>query len=392
MRRRYFSTLSAKIYIKARKYDVAYTLIRKILNNGTESEQTLLLKAKTELMTSRKEECKSTLESVFAFKRDHPQGLLILADLHFVSGKYSEAITIYERLHKMEPGNREILYGLAQSYFHLKDYDETIFYCKQIMETVRGIKAIEHLYRRALKELKKRVLADRHNMSIPQRIYMFFKDPITDEDIKVKSNTDRTLKRSEKEKYRDPKTDGLNVKAMEDYVPPILFASTRDVYFGLVDIDFFKAFNDTYNYEVGDVVLRILSKIGLTLFPEKFFRFGGEEFCWVFVGTEDEAFAAAKDLREKVESFATKDANVYITEKRILNPTSGNLFHIDRGVTISQGISLYKIDGNTLKELMAVSNVALKKCKEQYGRNCIVFKEALVAQGTKPEIPKFVGR
>lgn len=66
-------TLCTKIYIKARMYDEAHTIVTKILKNGSPSEQTLLLKAKTELMISSKNDaCKSTLDDVFAFKRDHP--------------------------------------------------------------------------------------------------------------------------------------------------------------------------------------------------------------------------------------------------------------------------------------------------------------------------------
>ena len=386
-------TLCTKIYIKARMYDEAHTIITKILKNGSPSEQTLLLKAKTELMiTNKNHACKSTLDDVFAFKRDHPQGLLILADLNFKNGKYSEAIHIYERLQKLEPGNKEILYGLAESYFQLKDFDETIFYCKQIMDSQSGIKYIEHLYNRALRELKKKVLASRNHMTVAQKLYMFFKDPITDDQIRIKSIQDRSIKRSEKEKYRDAVTEGLNAKAMEDHVPAILHNSTQDIYLGHCDIDFFKAFNDFYSYEVGDVVLKTLNKIGNSIFPERFYRKGGEEFCWVFAGSEQDVYNAAKEFREKVENSATKDANEYIKEKRVLNPTSGNLFHIDRNISISQGVALYKTNGHSLKELLAFSNVSLKKCKEQYGRNCIVIDDLLVDQGVKPEVPEFKGR
>jgi diguanylate cyclase (GGDEF)-like protein len=386
-------TLLARIYISARKFDVAYTMIQKVIENGSPSEEILLLKAKTELMTKHFDDCRGTLEDVFAFKRDHPKGLLIMADLKVMTGKYSDAISLYERLHKLEPGSREILYGLAESFFRLKDYDETIYYCKQIMDSDSGsVKGIEHLYTRALRELKRRVIEERGNMSLVQKIYMYFKDPITDDQIRIKSIQDRSQKRTEREKYRDGLTDGLNVKALNDYVPAILYKAEAEVWLGLCDIDFFKAFNDHYSYVVGDIVLKVFNKIGAAQFPDKFFRIGGEEFCWVFIGTEEEAFAIAKDFREKVENFATKDANEYIKEKRVLNPVGGNLFVIGRGISISQGLAKYKTDGNTLEELLATSNVSLKKCKDQYGRNCVVYQDKLIDQGVKPDVPKFVGR
>ncbi len=71
-----------------------------------------------------------------------------------------------------------------------------------------------------------------------------------------------------------------------------------------IDIDFFKAVNDTYGHPVGDEVLRRVARIacGEVRASDLIGRVGGEEFVWLMPGASiDTARAAAERLRHAIE-------------------------------------------------------------------------------------------
>ena len=70
----------------------------------------------------------------------------------------------------------------------------------------------------------------------------------------------------------------------------------------MLDIDFFKKFNDRYGHDVGDQVLRLVaSKFARVTGGGKPYRYGGEEFTIVFPGkTVDEATPHLETLRKEV--------------------------------------------------------------------------------------------
>jgi diguanylate cyclase (GGDEF)-like protein len=71
----------------------------------------------------------------------------------------------------------------------------------------------------------------------------------------------------------------------------------------LIDVDFFKHVNDTYNHEAGDAVLKWIGNTMTAYFgPETIFaRFGGEEFCVLFPTPDEEyAFSIMDRFRETV--------------------------------------------------------------------------------------------
>lgn len=90
-------------------------------------------------------------------------------------------------------------------------------------------------------------------------------------------------------KYKsDSITDGLTGLYNRKYFDGILDETTTVSYennwksaFIMMDIDFFKQYNDTYGHDAGDIVLKTVSNVFDTLFKGEYdyvFRLGGEEF------------------------------------------------------------------------------------------------------------------
>ncbi len=95
----------------------------------------------------------------------------------------------------------------------------------------------------------------------------------------------------------------------------------------MIDIDFFKPYNDTYGHQAGDDCLKkIAASIGTSLkrSRELVARYGGEEFVVVLPGTElKEAIAITESLRKNVD------------DQKILHESS----KVCKNVTISLGVA-----------------------------------------------------
>ncbi len=122
-----------------------------------------------------------------------------------------------------------------------------------------------------------------------------------------------------------------------------------------IDIDRFKAINDTLGHAVGDKLLvHIADCLKLSLRPGDFAaRMGGDEFVLVLNGLDDYAEAAC---------FA-----------RSLSKTLDRPFSIDRhelNVTVSIGISIFPLHGDSFEAVLRYADIALYSAKEA-GRNRI---------------------
>ena len=78
-------------------------------------------------------------------------------------------------------------------------------------------------------------------------------------------------------------------------------------YFALIDIDFFKDYNDAYGHHKGDIALEEVSNVLKEILNRQtdyVFRVGGEEFAIIFeVDSKDNAIFIMENLRKKVEDL-----------------------------------------------------------------------------------------
>ena len=131
----------------------------------------------------------------------------------------------------------------------------------------------------------------------------------------------------------------------------------------MFDMDNFKAVNDTYGHNTGDVMIRRLTDHlnQLPAFSGHLYRLGGDEFVLLY---------AEEEGRLKTE----EDFRRYYG--RILRGAfhSYTMPHIDLSCTISMGVAFFPQHGTVLSELLRKADIALYKAKNA-GRNQLVFFE-----------------
>ncbi len=135
----------------------------------------------------------------------------------------------------------------------------------------------------------------------------------------------------------------------------------------MIDIDYFKDFNDRYGHIVGDAILRELSRTIQENIRQidLMCRYGGEEFSLVLSETDkDAARLAAERIRQAIQDQSIR---VYDEELKI---------------TVSIGISSFPGDGKDIEMLIDKADSALYQAK-QAGRNKVCLYEA--PKGTVPD-------
>jgi diguanylate cyclase (GGDEF)-like protein len=133
----------------------------------------------------------------------------------------------------------------------------------------------------------------------------------------------------------------------------------------MLDIDFFKKFNDTYGHDTGDEVLCLVASVLKNVSGSgKVFRYGGEEFTIVFPHTKaGEALPHLEALRAAVEK--TPFAHQKKEQKKGKKSAPKQLF-----VTISIGVAERNEKHRNTEEVMKAADNALYRAKKK-GRNCV---------------------
>lgn len=126
----------------------------------------------------------------------------------------------------------------------------------------------------------------------------------------------------------------------------------------LIDIDFFKKFNDKYGHQAGDAVLKHVAKTlkSCVRNEDLVCRYGGEEMTIILNNANrDTAINVAQKVCETIGS-----------KKYALTPD------LEVQITISLGVSTYPINGKNPTELIEYADKCLYKAKEN-GRNQVGF-------------------
>ena len=122
---------------------------------------------------------------------------------------------------------------------------------------------------------------------------------------------------------------------------------------GMLDIDHFKKFNDTYGHQAGDYVLAEVAKITKEIFrvSDSVGRYGGEEFVVLMPETDvDGGYIACERLRKEIEEKVFSFGEYTFS------------------VTVSVGVSGLRNSDQAVEELIKAADLALYKSKEN-GRN-----------------------
>lgn len=174
----------------------------------------------------------------------------------------------------------------------------------------------------------------------------------------------KQLSRANQRLHQMATTDGLtgltNHRAFQEFLEKYYHQAVRTgapLSIMLIDVDHFKAFNDTFGHQEGDYVLRQLGRIfqRSARKGDVVARYGGEEFCIILVNADpNSAIQVAERLRQRVAD------------------TSWRL----RKVTVSIGLSTLESGMNSQSELVERADEALYASKRA-GRDRVTHAQAL---------------
>jgi diguanylate cyclase len=174
----------------------------------------------------------------------------------------------------------------------------------------------------------------------------------------------KQLEETEKEVLLDALTGLNNRKAFDGKIKELCEKFDKDENFFsviMLDIDYFKKFNDQYGHQVGDEVLRIVgSHLKKNLKGKDFpSRYGGEEFIVLLLNTKlDKAYIVAEQIREKISKKGLK-----------IKKTGQSLGNI----TVSVGVSEFR-EGDTAVSVVERADSALYLAKDS-GRNNVKLEK-----------------
>ncbi len=162
---------------------------------------------------------------------------------------------------------------------------------------------------------------------------------------------------------RDPLTGLFNRRYMEESLHrEIATARRKNRHLAVVmlDVDYFKKFNDTFGHDAGDMLLREVGGLlqANSRISDIACRFGGEEFVMIYPETEPNVVMQRTELlREAIAAM--------------------QLQHFSRSlgqITASFGIAIFPNHGSTIEELLKSADEALYRAKGE-GRNLCIMAE-----------------
>lgn len=194
----------------------------------------------------------------------------------------------------------------------------------------------------------------------------------------------KELVKAQQEILIDPLTTLYNRKAFDKKIMTYIetFQQERKIFsMVMLDIDFFKQFNDEHGHLMGDQVLKYMGAMLTKELKGKDFvaRYGGEEFAILLAGTPAQsAFVVADNIRQSLDGVQLK----YVRTGQVLGK-----------ITISAGVSSIRRD-DTVESLVKRADDALYLAK-QCGRNLVKSEQDIMPDPddtpvrVKPSLVKF---
>ncbi|HNQ91544.1 MAG TPA: GGDEF domain-containing protein [Alphaproteobacteria bacterium] len=242
---------------------------------------------------------------------------------------------------------------------------------------VQGVKSATSSYGNTLSDVNSRISGAKSADEIREVVKiatesthsMIQQNQKLEEMLRQSSEVMEELKRDLEHVRREAMTDGLtglaNRKSFDAEIDRVLRDCTaRKAVFTLLmlDIDYFKSFNDNFGHQVGDQVLRLVARTLKDGLKGKDFaaRYGGEEFAIILPDTDlSGAVIVGNALRKAVAS------------KDVINRSTGKVLG---RITLSVGVAEYASE-KTVEELVARADGALYTAKHN-GRNQVAAAPA----------------
>ncbi len=190
-------------------------------------------------------------------------------------------------------------------------------------------------------------------------------------DVTASANRERLLREQALELHASSYLDGLtgiaNRRRFNEYFESEYRRAQRagtPLSLILLDIDFFKPYNDHYGHQMGDACLTKVAealKLSLQRTSDLVARYGGEEFA-VVLPSSDSAGA----------TFLAEQLRTEIASMRIAHAYSG----VAEYITISLGVaSIAPVIGSLPEHLLRAADCALYEAKAQGRNRCVTHSE-----------------
>lgn len=181
---------------------------------------------------------------------------------------------------------------------------------------------------------------------------------------RILARTKRKLSEREAEAIMDPLT-GLYNRRHFDFHLECLFASAQalpgqEIYLAMVDLDHFKSVNDQWGHDMGDLALQAVARNIRKMTSESLmgFRTGGDEFCLVFEGADQEhVLHVCNQLCSEVQARPFADLDL---------PEGHELY-----ITVSIGLACYEPE-MSVAGLIRKADRGLYRSKDR-GRACVTL-------------------
>ena len=168
---------------------------------------------------------------------------------------------------------------------------------------------------------------------------------------------------------KDPLTGLYNRRYLEETLQrEIRRAGRAEQSLGILmlDLDHFKAFNDTYGHDAGDAVLRETASFvaGSVRAEDTVCRFGGEEFVVILpTANLDGAQVRAENIRSRLR------------ELTVLH--QGQSLGM---ITVSIGVCAFPVNGTSPRTLLAAADAALYRAKREGRDRAVVADQQTLAE------------